>query len=133
MEDFHLDRYRDKNPFSLSLGEKKRLTVVSVLAYGPKLLILDEPLVGQDYQRMSRLMATIRRHQEQGGATLMVCHEPSVVEAYCQRILFLEQGRVLVDAPKAKAFETLYRNGYSDYLPSWLHGNDPQEEGRNLG
>lgn len=130
LEDFHLFEYRDKNPFSLSLGEKKRLTVVSVLAYGPELLILDEPLVGQDYQRMNRLMASIRRHQEQGGATLMVCHEPSVVEAYCQRVLFLEEGRVLVDAAKEEAFDTLHQKGYDDYLPSRLRDNHHGEEGR---
>lgn len=118
LENFGLKQYRDKNPFTLSLGEKKRLTLVSVLAYSPRILILDEPLVGQDSDRIDLLINALEEHRAQGGLTLMVCHEPNVVVACCQRVFFLENGKLLVDAPVDEALETLARQGKEEYLPS---------------
>lgn len=114
---FDLERYREKLPFSLSLGEKKRLTLVSVLAYGPPLLLLDEPIVGQDQDRVDLLMEALAEHSRRGGVTLMACHEPRVVAACCSRVLFLEDGGLLIDAPTAAAFAELDRQGWIDYLP----------------
>jgi energy-coupling factor transport system ATP-binding protein len=118
LEKFGLRQYREKNPFTLSLGEKKRLTLVSVLAYAPDVLILDEPLVGQDSQRLHLLMDTLEEHRQRGGLTLMVCHEPAVVAAFCHRILFLDQGRLIIDAPVHEAFQQLARLGKEEYLPA---------------
>jgi energy-coupling factor transporter ATP-binding protein EcfA2 len=117
LEKFGLQGYRNKNPFTLSLGEKKRLTLVSVLAYSPEVLILDEPLVGQDSDRLGLLMAALQEHRACGGITLMVCHEPAVVVSCCQRILFLEEGKLLIDAPVDEAMVRLARMGRDEYLP----------------
>jgi energy-coupling factor transporter ATP-binding protein EcfA2 len=92
LEKFGLKSYGEKNPFTLSLGEKKRLTLVSVIAYNPRILILDEPLVGQDSERIDLLMDVLQEHCARGGITLMVCHEPNVVNYCCHRVLFLENG-----------------------------------------
>lgn len=126
LEKFGLKQYIDKNPFTLSLGEKKRLTLVSVLTYSPRVLILDEPLVGQDRDRLDLLLAALQEHRTRGGLTLMVCHEPAVVVSCCQRILFLERGKLSVDAPVDEAFKILARLGREEYLPSgwgFLHGS----------
>lgn len=114
---FALERYREKLPFSLSLGEKKRLTLVSVLAYRPRILLLDEPLVGQDQDRLDLLREALFEHSRRGGITIMACHEPGVVAECCSRVLFLEEGELLIDAPPAEAFRELARRGYEDYLP----------------
>ena len=114
---FDLERYRDKLPFTLSLGEKKRLTLVSVLAYRPPVLLLDEPLVGQDQDRLDLLLKALAGHSRQKGITIMACHEPCVVAACCTRVLFLEKGELLIDAPTAAAFAELSRLGKTDYLP----------------
>lgn len=117
LEEFGLRCYRDKNPFTLSLGEKKRLTLVSVLAYSPEVLILDEPLVGQDSGRLELLMAALQEHRERGGIALMVCHEPAVVVSCCQRVLFLAGGKLLIDAPVGEALVRLAQMGLEEYLP----------------
>jgi energy-coupling factor transporter ATP-binding protein EcfA2 len=117
LERFGLQQYSDKNPFTLSLGEKKRLTLVSVLAYSPKILILDEPLVGQDSERLGLLVNALQEHREQGGITLMVCHEPNVVVNCCQRILFLAGGKLVIDAPVDEALKRLAKMGMEEYLP----------------
>ncbi len=117
LKEFGLRQYRNRNPFTLSLGEKKRLTLVSVLAYSPKVLILDEPLVGQDSDRLDLLITALQEHRARGGITLMVCHEPNVIVSCCQRILFLAEGKLIIDAPVEKAVEKLARWGWEDYLP----------------
>lgn len=114
---FDLERYRERLPFALSLGEKKRLTLVSVLAYQPRILLLDEPLVGQDQDRLDLLREALFEHSRRGGITIMACHEPGVVAECCSRVLFLEEGELLIDAPPAEAFRELARRGYEDYLP----------------
>lgn len=118
LEKFELRQYKEKNPFTLSLGEKKRLTLVSVLAYSPSVLILDEPLVGQDSGRLGLLMAALREHRARGGITLMTCHEPEVVVSCCQRILFLAEGKLIIDAPVDEALAKLAQLGREEYLPA---------------
>lgn len=117
LERFELLEYRQKNPFTLSLGEKKRLTLVSVLAYTPEILILDEPLVGQDRKRLHLLLQALREHAGQGGLTLMVCHEPALAASHCRRILFLDNGRLVVYAGVQEAWRELARLGREEYLP----------------
>jgi energy-coupling factor transport system ATP-binding protein len=118
LEKFDLWHYKNNNPFTLSLGEKKRLTLVSILAYNPSILILDEPLVGQDSDRLDLLMAALHEHSSRGGITLMVCHEPDVVASNCHRVLFLSEGKLVIDAPVNEALVQLAQMGMEEYLPS---------------
>lgn len=116
--EFGLKQYRNNNPFTLSMGEKKRLTLVSVLAYAPRILILDEPLVGQDSDRVDLLITALQEHRAQGGITLMVCHEPDMVASCCQRVLFLSKGKLIIDRPVEEALTMLAQLGWDEYLPS---------------
>lgn len=131
LEKFGLRQYRDKNPFTLSLGEKKRLTLVSMLAYSPRVLLLDEPLVGQDSDRLDLLIAALQEHRARGGITLMVCHEPAVVVACCQRVLFLAEGKLIIDAPVNEALVRLAQLGMEEYLPSGYEFIHREKEGKN--
>ena len=117
LEEFDLSSYREQVPFALSLGEKKRLTLISVLAYQPRILLLDEPLVGQDQERLELLLSAIFEHQRRGGITIMVCHEPQVVKTCCTRVLFFEHGNLIFDGPTEEAFKELARRGKDEYLP----------------
>ena len=120
---FELAPYREQLPFALSFGEKKRLNLVSMLGYFPQILLLDEPLVGQDARRRQLLLETIAHHADQGGATLMVCHDPQVVSGACRRVLFLDRGKVVVDSPPTEAFTQLAHWGRWEYLPEGGGGN----------
>ena len=102
----------------MSLGEKKRLILVSLLAYRPPLLLLDEPLVGQDDDRIGELLAILYGHAAAGGAVLLVCHEVALVSRF-DRIFFLEEGRLVIDAPPARAWEKLCALGRREYLEGW--------------
>lgn len=117
LEEFGLLVYRDRVPFALSLGEKKRLVLVSVLAYEPELLLLDEPLAGQDEGRLRQLMEVLEARKKKGCATLMICHEPAVVAAFCDRVLFFSEGRLIVDDGVKEAFRRLKALGKDEYVP----------------
>lgn len=128
LSEFDMLAYRDTLPFSLSLGEKKRLTLISVLGYQPEILLLDEPLIGQDKQRADVFWQAVWKHKQAGGITLIVCHDPDFVQEFCDRIIFLDQGKLLLDEPVSEGFKILEELNFKDYLPEspivkeWYYG-----------
>ncbi len=100
-----LARYRDRSPFSLSLGERRRLSVATMLVLEPRLLILDEPTIGQDHERAQQLMGLMARLRERYGTTvLMITHDVRLVAEWADRVLVLNQGRLLYDGQPEPMF-----------------------------
>ena len=100
-----LDRYRTRSPFSLSLGERRRLSVATVLALEPKLLILDEPTIGQDYERAQQLMGLMARLRQRYQTTvLMITHDVRLVAEWADRAIVLGDGHVRFDGRPADLF-----------------------------
>ncbi|GAA1956729.1 ABC transporter ATP-binding protein [Microbacterium deminutum] len=69
------------NPYTLSGGEKRRLTVAAALATAPRVLVLDEPTFGQDARTWSELVAMLARLRDDGSAIVVITHDQHVVEA----------------------------------------------------
>jgi energy-coupling factor transport system ATP-binding protein len=113
-----LEERRDEHPYRLSYGEKRRLNLISVLAYDPKLVLLDEVLIGQDATNAAFLMNLLRERVERGSAVVMVNHNPEITQRYASRVIFFDRGRVVVDAPTDEAFRQLASLGLSAYLPA---------------
>ncbi|BDR52805.1 ABC transporter ATP-binding protein [Bombiscardovia nodaiensis] len=90
---FHLQQYAHANPYTLSGGEKRRLTVAAALAASPQVLILDEPTFGQDrvtWLSMAQLIASLRA---EGVAIIVVTHDHQLVQALGARVVeLLPQG-----------------------------------------
>ena len=63
------------------------------------------------------LLQALREHAGQGGLTLMVCHEPALAASHCRRILFFDNGRLVVYAGLQEAWRELARLGREEYLP----------------
>ena len=100
-----LHRYRERSPFSLSLGERRRLSVATMLALEPRLLILDEPTIGQDYERAQQLMGLMARLRERYGSTvLMITHDMRLVADWADRALVLGAGRIRFDGALDQLF-----------------------------
>ena len=100
-----LERYRDRSPFSLSLGERRRLSVATMLVLEPKLLVLDEPTIGQDYERAQMLMGLMARLRERFGTTiLMITHDVRLVAEWADRALVISRGSLLFDGTPAAMF-----------------------------
>ena len=99
-----LKSYQKYSPYMLSQGQQRRLAVLSVLAAGQKLLLLDEPTYGQDYRSARALMDQIsRKVDEEGLAVIMTTHDAGLAEAYAdvsyqvvdKKIRPCAEGRVL--------------------------------------
>jgi energy-coupling factor transport system ATP-binding protein len=115
LEVMGLSEYQGQSPFSLSLGEQRRLSIASILLHQPHLLLLDEPFIGQDYRNVHQLMTILQQAAMGGAAILLATHDPSIAETYCNRLLFLHSGQILIDAPVQKGFNYLTTLGDSAY------------------
>lgn len=76
-----LDYLARANPFTLSGGEKRRLTVAAMLATRPRMLVLDEPTFGQDARTWAELVALLAELRDEGSAVVVVTHDADVVTA----------------------------------------------------
>ena len=89
-----LARYRHRSPFNLSLGERRRLSVATMLVLEPRLLVLDEPTIGQDHERAQHLMRLMDRLRERYGTTiLMITHDVRLVAEWADRAIALRRRR----------------------------------------
>ncbi|MFW9831314.1 MAG: ABC transporter ATP-binding protein [Candidatus Thorarchaeota archaeon] len=109
LKTFRLEQYQNQPPFALSLGEQRRLTIASILLHNPQILLLDEPFIGQDYQSIHQLMQVLQKAQQQGTTIILATHDSAIAETYCDRLLFLSSGRLLIDAPVAQGLGFLNR------------------------
>ncbi len=100
-----LARYAERSPFSLSLGERRRLSVATMLVLEPHLLILDEPTIGQDHERAQLLMGLMVRLRERYNTTvLMITHDVRLVAEWADRVMVLSRGRLLFDGTPETMF-----------------------------
>ncbi|KFN04057.1 ATP-binding cassette domain-containing protein [Bacillus clarus] len=82
---------------ALSYGQKKRLTIASVLTTKPKLIILDEPTAGQDYYHYKQFMSCIRRLAEKHIAFIFITHDMNLALEYADRAVVLHKGKIIAD------------------------------------
>lgn len=94
LETFGLARYAKANPFTLSHGEKRRLSVAAMLAMGQEILILDEPTFGQDERNAAALMGMLRDLNAQGKTVVMITHDMRLVAEYARRTAVMMAGRI---------------------------------------
>jgi energy-coupling factor transport system ATP-binding protein len=89
------------NPFSLSQGQKRRLSVATMLADEQRWLLLDEPTFGQDARTSEQLMTMLRDRVHAGMSVVMVSHDMEAVQRYAHRVVLLADGRVRYDGDPA--------------------------------
>lgn len=88
---------------ALSFGQKKRVTIASILVMNPQILILDEPTAGQDYLHYTEIMEFLRRINRETGITiLMITHDMHLMLEYTDRAIVIADGRLITDSTPAK-------------------------------
>ncbi len=92
LERFGLTRLARANPFTLSHGQKRRLSVASVLAVGQRTLILDEPTFGQDQRNAEALMALLTALHRDGRTVIIITHDMTLVAEHAQHVAVLDAG-----------------------------------------
>ena len=98
---FDLIAHRDRHPFLLSGGQKRRLSVGTALVAGAPVLALDEPTFGQDRARAAELLDILAALNAEGTTVLVVTHDLQLVADYANRVAVMQGGRVLGVGPTA--------------------------------
>jgi len=86
---------------ALSYGQKKRVTIASILVCRPQILILDEPTAGQDYRHYTEIMEFLAELNRQGFTVLMVTHDMHLMLEYTPRAIVFSEGHLLADTSAA--------------------------------
>lgn len=109
-----------RRPHQLSGGQAQRVALARALAARPRLLLLDEPLAALDQTTRGQVRHTLRRHLDGfGGVCLIVTHDPVEAVSLADRVLVLDAGRALQDAPPAE----VTRNPRSPWVARMLGRN----------
>ena len=97
-----LAEYRKTSPFMLSGGERKRVALASILAWDPRILILDEPTIGQDYEQKEKLRQFILQMKTQKKTIVIVTHDVEFVAECNPRVLLMRDGKITADGEAGK-------------------------------
>lgn len=87
---------------ALSFGQKKRVTIASVLVQDPELIILDEPTAGQDFRHYTEIMEFLRKLNEQGVTIIMITHDMHLMLEYTPRAVVFADGKMIADRSAAE-------------------------------
>lgn len=87
----------DLHPFSLSQGQKRRLSVASMLVNDQDLLLLDEPTFGQDARTSGELMKLLETKIQSGGSVVMITHDMEILHSYADKVIVLSEGEKIYD------------------------------------
>ena len=89
---------------ALSYGQKKRVTIASILVLGPEILVLDEPTAGQDQRNYTEIMEFLNSLQEKGHTIVMITLDMQLMLDYSDRALVVSDGQILADLSPAELF-----------------------------
>ena len=89
---------------ALSYGQKKRVTIASILVLGPEILVLDEPTAGQDQRNYTEIMEFLDSLQQKGHTIIMITHDMQLMLDYSDRAIVVTDGRIIADLSPAELF-----------------------------
>lgn len=107
----------EKAPFFLSRGERQLVALASILVVEPRVLVLDEPTCGLDYQECMLVMEKVARLNAAGITVIMVSHDMEVVADFSQRIIVMGHGRLIADGDRDAMFRDQAIFGVASLLP----------------
>ncbi|MCH5138764.1 energy-coupling factor transporter ATPase [Clostridiaceae bacterium UIB06] len=100
------EKYKDKSPFELSGGQKRRVAIAGVVAMEPRILILDEPTAGLDPKGRDDILGKIKDlHKEYSMTIILVSHSMEDVAKLADRILVMQKGQCILDGAPSQVFK----------------------------
>lgn len=91
----NLVAFRNQDPHSLSVGQKRRVSIASILAMEPEIIIVDEPDTGLDHKNAKRLMDYVKKLNKSGKTIILISHSIELVAEYCNRIIGIKDGELI--------------------------------------
>lgn len=117
------EKYRNKSPFDLSGGQKRRVAIAGVVAMEPKVLILDEPTAGLDPKGRDEILSEIANLKNKYGMTIiLVSHSMEDVARVSKRVIVMDNGKCILDGTPREVFkekEILFKVGLD--IPQITH------------
>jgi energy-coupling factor transporter ATP-binding protein EcfA2 len=107
IEAMGLSSVKDQPPFSLTLGERRRVSIASVMAMDPQVFILDEPTTGLDALETDDLMDSIDRLNLDGRTVVLITHDMKLVAKHAKRVVVMSEGRIVLDSDPRGVFTDL--------------------------
>ena len=100
------ETYKDKSPFDLSGGQKRRVAIAGVIAMEPKILILDEPTAGLDPKGRDDILGQIKKlHDEYNMTIVWVSHSMEDVAKIANRVIVMNSGKIVLDGKINEVFK----------------------------
>lgn len=99
-----ITKYRKRHPFSLCKAEKQRVALASILAMRPDALVIDEPTTGQDRKISMIILDFLKKLNKEGKTIIIISHNMQLVAEYAKRMVVVNKGRILLNAPTRHAF-----------------------------
>lgn len=99
-----LSSMKEAYPPALSKGDRAKVVIASVLAMGPKIIILDEPTSGQDFRGCYQIMDIAKEFNRRGHTLVVVTHHMTLVAEYTARTIVMMNGGILMDADTREVF-----------------------------
>lgn len=108
MVDLDYKSYKDRSPFELSGGEKRRVAIAGVVAMEPNILILDEPTAGLDPKGRDQILNKIKLlHKQYNMTIILVSHSMEDVSKVASRIIVMQEGKCILDNTPGKVFREI--------------------------
>jgi len=98
------EEYKDKSPFELSGGQKRKVALAGVLAMRPQVLFMDEPIAGLDPQGRENLMQLTKNLNHSGITIVMISHNMDGLAEYATRVVAMRKGEVILDGTPKEVF-----------------------------
>ena len=99
------EQIKDKSPFDLSGGQKRRVAIAGVIAMKPKVLILDEPTAGLDPKAHRDVLdMIIRVHEHENNITIMVSHKMEDIASMCDKVIVMDRAHAVMEGTPEEVF-----------------------------
>lgn len=108
-----LEKMTEKHPYRLSMGQKRRLSVATMLILNTEVMILDEPTTGQDRKNIDNIMEIMLGAKGRGSTIILITHDMNLVFEYCNKIIVMDEGEVVFFGSKREfchEFSTIRSN-----------------------
>lgn len=128
------DTFKDKSPFSLSGGQKRKVAIAGVLAMKPKYLVLDEPIAGLDPVSRENFMQLTKKLNDNGVTIIIVSHNMDNIAEYASRIVILKDGAMYADGIPSEVLTSkeVIDNTFLDYPTVVKFANYLREKGIDI-
>lgn len=100
-----IEKVLEEHPFSLGKGERQRVAVASILVLKPKILVVDEPTTGQDWDGIQNMMKLIDELHANGTTIVMITHDMDVVATHANRVIVMAKGSMVADGSVRDVFK----------------------------